>query len=123
VIDDLIYTPSWNQLGEFKMGHDPSRFDIFPAGLPDEIKQRVVKLAKDMGVSQQQIFEEAIKSFDIYRTSNPHVYDEYDRGKQISIRLRKETKQKMLERAGMDNVTAKTVMCSAIERLYKKTYG
>ncbi len=105
------------------MGHDPSRFDIFPAGLPDEVKARLLKMSKDMGIPQQKIYEEALKSFEEYRRKHKFEYEEYGAGEQTSIRLRIETKKRMLERARQDDVTAKTVFCNAIRLYYEKLYG
>ncbi len=105
------------------MGHDPARFDIFPAGLPKEIKARVVKMSKDMGIPQQKIYEEALRDFEKYRAGHTYEYKEYEGGRQTSIRLRIETKKRMLSRARTDDISAKTVMCNAIKEFYEKLYG
>ena len=104
------------------MGHDASRFDIFPAGLPESIKAKVEKMSKDMGIPQQAIYEEALRSFEEYRKAHVHAYEKYEGGTQTSIRLRIETKERMLKRAREDHVSGKTVVCNAVQSFYEKAY-
>lgn len=105
------------------MGHDSSQYDIFRASLPDDIKDQVKRLSLDMGVSQRKIYEQAIIRFVHYRQNHSYSYKDYEPLDNVtSIRMSIDTKKKFLAIAKHDEVTARKVMCSAVDEYFNRTY-